>query len=57
MFGVSSGEIFIIFFVILILFGPKKIPEIARAIGKGMREFKKITDDIKEEMNKDLEKK
>ena len=48
---ISGGEIFIIFVVALLLFGANKIPEIARGLGKGMREFKKATDDIKNEIN------
>jgi sec-independent protein translocase protein TatA len=48
----SGGELFVIFFVVLLLFGSKKIPELARGIGKGMREIKKATDDIKNEINK-----
>ncbi|MCK5338476.1 MAG: twin-arginine translocase TatA/TatE family subunit [Bacteroidales bacterium] len=37
---ISFGEIFIIVAVIFIIFGPQKIPEIARKVGKGMREIK-----------------
>ncbi|MCK5168742.1 MAG: twin-arginine translocase TatA/TatE family subunit [Bacteroidales bacterium] len=48
---ISGQEIFIILLVVLLLFGANKIPEIARGLGKGMREFKKATDDIKREMN------
>ncbi|UCG28392.1 MAG: twin-arginine translocase TatA/TatE family subunit [Bacteroidales bacterium] len=48
---ISGSEIFIILVVVLILFGAKKIPEIAKGLGKGMREFKKATDDIKREIN------
>src|SRR5437868_15033945 len=44
-FGVS--EIVFIFFLALIIFGPKKLPEIGKTLGKGMREFKKATDDLK----------
>lgn len=39
MFG--SGEILVILFIILILFGGKKLPEFAHSLGKGIREFKK----------------
>lgn len=39
MFG--SGEILVIMFVILVLFGGKKLPEFAQSLGKGIREFKK----------------
>ncbi|MBU2492754.1 MAG: twin-arginine translocase TatA/TatE family subunit [Bacteroidetes bacterium] len=52
MFGsLGAGEIILIVVAILILFGAKKIPEFAKGIGKGMREFKKavkeVEDDIK----------
>jgi TatA/E family protein of Tat protein translocase len=43
-------EILIIVFVILILFGAKKIPELAQGIGKGMKEFKKAIKDVDEEV-------
>ena len=48
---ISGSEIIIIFFVILLLFGADKIPEIARTLGKGMREFRKVTSDLKREFN------
>ena len=48
---ISGQEIFIILLVVLLLFGANKIPEIARGLGKGMREFKKAADDIKREIN------
>ena len=37
----GSGEILVILFVVLILFGGKKLPEFAQSLGKGVREFKK----------------
>lgn len=39
MFGLGVGEIAIILFVALIFIGPKKLPELARGLGKGIREF------------------
>ena len=48
---ISGQEIFVILIIILILFGANKIPEIAKGLGKGMREFRKATEDIKREMN------
>ncbi len=51
MFGnLGAGEIILILLVILILFGAKKIPELARGIGKGMSEFKKGLKDVEEEI-------
>lgn len=47
---ISGGEIVIIALVFLLLFGSKKIPEMARGLGKGLREFKKAADDIKREI-------
>lgn len=48
---ISGSEIFIILLVVLLLFGANKIPEIARGLGKGFHEFKKATQDIKDEFN------
>ena len=48
---ISGQEIFIVLIVVLLLFGAKKIPEIAKGLGKGMREFRKATDDIKREIS------
>lgn len=48
---ISGPEIFIVLLVVLLLFGSKKIPELAKGLGKGMREFKKATEDIKREIN------
>jgi sec-independent protein translocase protein TatA len=48
---ISGPEIFVVLLVFLLLFGANKIPELAKGIGKGMREFKKATDEIKEEIN------
>ncbi len=46
-------ELLIIFLVILLVFGAKRIPEIARGMGKGIREFKDATTDIKRELTID----
>ena len=48
---ISGPEIFIIFLFLLLLFGANKVPEIAKTLGKGIKEFKKATDDIKREFN------
>jgi sec-independent protein translocase protein TatA len=39
-FGVSVWEILILLLVVLLVFGPKRLPEMGRSLGKGMREFK-----------------
>ncbi|MFC2115352.1 twin-arginine translocase TatA/TatE family subunit [Bacteroidota bacterium] len=48
---ISGQEIVILALAVLLLFGSKKIPEMARGLGKGMREFRKAADDIKRELN------
>lgn len=50
---ISFGEIFIIVAVIFIVFGPQKIPEIARKLGKGMQEVKKASTEIQREINRE----
>jgi sec-independent protein translocase protein TatA len=49
-FGLGGQEILIILFVVLLLFGAKKIPELARGLGKGIREFKDASSEIKREI-------
>ena len=48
--GPGVWEILIIFLVIIIFFGAKKIPELARGLGLGLREFKKAKQEIKDEV-------
>lgn len=52
---ISGGELVIVFLVVLLLFGSKKIPELARSLGKGMNEFKKATDEIKREFRENTQ--
>ncbi|MCO6565460.1 MAG: twin-arginine translocase TatA/TatE family subunit [Apibacter sp.] len=47
---VSFGEIIVILLVVVLLFGPDKIPEIARGLGQGVRAMKDATDNIKREI-------
>ena len=49
-FSLGGPEVFIVIFAILLLFGAKKIPELARGMGKGIREFKDATKEIKDEI-------
>ena len=57
LFNIGTGEIIIIAIVILLLFGGKKIPELMRGIGKGVRNFKEGLNDVTDEINKVDEKK
>ena len=49
MFGIGMPELLLIMALALIVLGPKKLPELARALGKGLAEFRRATDEIKEE--------
>jgi TatA/E family protein of Tat protein translocase len=49
MFGIGMPELLLILALALIVLGPKKLPELARALGKGMAEFRKATDELKDE--------
>ena len=51
MFGIGAGEFIIILIVGLIVFGPGKLPEVGRAIGKGLREFRKAQAAISKTLN------
>ncbi|MGA2051785.1 MAG: twin-arginine translocase TatA/TatE family subunit [Opitutales bacterium] len=47
-FGWSTPEIIVILFVVLLLFGAKRLPELARSVGKSLREFKKAASDVED---------
>ena len=49
------GEILLIFLLVLLIFGGKKIPEVARGLGKGIREFKKAKDEISDSLKSAIE--
>ncbi|MBP6424089.1 MAG: twin-arginine translocase TatA/TatE family subunit [Flavobacterium sp.] len=55
MFGIGGGELIFIMFIVLMLFGSDKIPEIARTVGKTMAQIKNATNDIKSEIQKGAE--
>ncbi len=54
--GIGPQEILVILLIVLLLFGAKKIPEVARGLGKGIREFKKAAKDIQDEVKIEEEK-
>lgn len=51
-FNIGTSELFLIILVTVMFFGAKKIPELAKGLGKGIREFKNATGDIQEEIRK-----
>jgi len=51
----SFGEIFVIFIAVVVLFGPKKIPQMARELGQGIRKMRGAVEDIKQEIMKETE--
>ena len=55
MFGISAGEFIVILVVGLIVFGPSKLPEVGRAIGKGLKEFRKAQAALSKTLNEPLE--
>lgn len=51
MFGLGVGELLLIFLIALIFIGPKKLPELAKGLGKGLREFQNATKGISDQLN------
>jgi len=56
-FDFGSGEIFLIVLVIFVVFGPERIPEMARKFGRFINEIKRASEDIKDEINREADKK
>jgi sec-independent protein translocase protein TatB len=54
MFGLSFGEVVIIAVLALLLLGPDKLPEAAKTLGKGLREIRRATDEIKDQVESEL---
>lgn len=55
MFNIGPGEIALVFGVALLIFGPKKLPELGRALGQGLGNFKRSLSDAQSEMKSALE--
>jgi sec-independent protein translocase protein TatA len=57
MFGnIGGSELFLILLVILVFFGAKKLPELAKGLGQGIREFRKAAKDVQDEVEKEVKK-
>ncbi|MFZ5633430.1 MAG: twin-arginine translocase TatA/TatE family subunit [Bacillota bacterium] len=53
MFGMGPWELILILIIALVIFGPGKLPEVGKSLGKGLREFRKASENIKEEVQKE----
>ena len=52
--SIGMPELILIFIVALIVFGPKKLPEIGKSLGKGLAEFKRASDDLRQNIQKEV---
>jgi len=53
--SIGMPELILIFVIALIVFGPKKLPEIGKSLGRGLSEFKKASEDLKDSIQKEIE--
>ena len=56
MFGIGTTELVVILLVALVILGPKKLPEIARALGKGLGEFRRVSSDLQRTVNHEIQR-
>lgn len=54
MFNIGTPELILVLVVALIILGPRRLPELARSIGRGLREFQKAAEDVKDSLTRDL---
>ncbi len=55
MFGIGTSEILVILLIALLVIGPSKLPEIARALGKGLAEFRRVSSDVKRQIDLEVQ--
>ena len=53
--SLGFGEIIVVLIIALIVFGPKRLPEMGRTIGRSLREFRRATSDLRAEIEEDLD--
>lgn len=56
MFGIGSTEFLVILVVALVLIGPQKLPEILKAVGKGINEFRRMSSDVRSTLEREIER-
>lgn len=57
MFGLGHGELIVILIVVILLFGPKKLPQLAKGVGEAIKEFKKTSREVSSTSDEGIEKK
>jgi TatA/E family protein of Tat protein translocase len=54
MFGLGIPELMVIFVIALVVFGPKRLPDLGKALGRGIAEFKKASQEVKESIESEM---
>jgi sec-independent protein translocase protein TatA len=54
--SIGGQELFLILLIVLVFFGAKKLPELAKGLGQGIREFRKAAKDVQDEVDKEVKK-